>query len=170
MKHSEHLILVTGATGAQGGAATRALLAGYAMPKARGMFPLLKQGRIVSALKPDTRLQLIAADDVGVFACAAFADPARFHGQNIDMAAEALTQDEVAAVLNRELGKSVTAQSVSPDEAVATGMFKGWVRTQEWINEVGYRADIDALKRWGIPLTPFTDWVKRHTADIVIEG
>ncbi|OJH33492.1 hypothetical protein BON30_48350 [Cystobacter ferrugineus] len=59
---------------------------------------------------------------------------------------------------------------MSPDEAVATGMFKGWVRTQEWINEVGYRADIDALKRWGIPLTPFTDWVKRHAADIVIEG
>lgn len=143
----------------------------FAMPKAQGMFPLLKEGRIVSAMNADTRLQLIAADDVGTFTAAALADPARFHGQNIDMAAEALTMQEVAAVLNRVLGKSVTAQSVSPEEAQSAGrMHVGWVRTQEWTNEVGYRADIDALKGYGIPLTSFADWVKRHAAEIVIEG
>jgi hypothetical protein len=49
-------------------------------------------------------------------------------------------------------------------------MGKGWVRTQEWTNEVGYRADIEALKGYGIPLTSFADWVKRHAGEIVIEA
>jgi uncharacterized protein YbjT (DUF2867 family) len=142
----------------------------FAMPKAQGMFPLLKEGRIVTAMNRDIRLQMIAADDVGTFAAAAFADPARFHRHDIDMATEALTMEEVAAVLNRVLGKSVTAQSVSPAEAESVGrMGKGWVRTQEWTNEVGYRADIEALKGYGIPLTSFADWVKRHAGEIAIE-
>jgi uncharacterized protein YbjT (DUF2867 family) len=143
----------------------------FAMPKAQGMFPLLKEGRIVSAMNADTRLQLIAADDVGTFAAAAFADPARFNGHNIDMAAEALTMAEVAAGLSRVVGKPVTAQSVSPEEAQSIGrMHIGWVRSQEWANEVGYRADIAALKGYGIPLTTLADWAKRHAAEIVIEG
>jgi uncharacterized protein YbjT (DUF2867 family) len=147
------------------------MMENYAMPKAQGMFPLLSQGRIVTAFKPDTRLQMIAADDVGVFAAAAFADPARFHGQDIDMAIEALTQAEVAAVLSRATGKPVSAESVSPEEATTVGkMFGGWVRSQEWTNEAGYRADIEQLKSWGIPLTTFSEWVKRHADEIVIGG
>ncbi|MCC6710639.1 MAG: NmrA family NAD(P)-binding protein [Gammaproteobacteria bacterium] len=143
----------------------------FAVPKALGMFPLLKQGRIISAMNRDTRLQLIAADDVGAFTAAALVDPARFHGQNIDMAAEALTMEEAAAVLNQVLGKSVTAQAVSSEEAVAVGrMNPGWVAMQEWINEVGYRADIAKLKSYGVPLTSFAEWVKRHATEIVVEG
>ena len=48
----------------------------FAMPKAQGMFPQLRRGNLATALHPHTRLQLIAADDVGTFATAAFADPA----------------------------------------------------------------------------------------------
>lgn len=147
------------------------MMENYAMPKAQGMFPLLQQGRIVTAFKSETRLQMIAADDVGVFAAAAFAEPARFHGQNIDMAIEALTQVEVAEILSRVTGKQVTAESVTPEEAkTAGGMNPGWVRSQEWTNEAGYRADIEKLKSWGIPLTSFEEWGKRHADEIVIGG
>ena len=51
----------------------------------------------------------IAATDVGAFAAAAFADPDRFNGHSIDLAAEALTMVEVAAKLAAGTGKSVTA-------------------------------------------------------------
>jgi len=142
----------------------------FAQPKARYMFPHLQKGKIITALQPGTRMQLIAADDVGVFARAAIADPARFDRKNIDLATEALTMDEVAAVLGKVLRKTVSAQSVTPDEAIAAGLFAGWVRSQEWTNEAGYRADIEALKTYGIPLMPFAGWIERHVGEIVIDG
>jgi uncharacterized protein YbjT (DUF2867 family) len=140
----------------------------FAQPKATHMFPHLQQGEIVTALLPATRMQLIAADDVGAFACAALADTDQFDHRNINLAVEALTMPEAAATLSRMLHKKTTARSVSPDEAVAAGLFPGWVRSQEWTNEVGYRANIGALAPYGVPLTPFDKWIERHAQEISI--
>lgn len=146
----------------------------FVQPKARHMFPHLQQGKIITALLPSTRMQLIAADDVGVLTRAALADPQRFHQKSLDLAVEALSMDEVAATLARVLGKSVSTQSVSADEAVAAGLFHGWVRSQEWTNEAGYRADIPALanelSESGIELTRFAAWIERHAKEIQIDS
>jgi uncharacterized protein YbjT (DUF2867 family) len=139
-----------------------------AEPKARFMFPHLRQGRIITALLPQTRMQFTCADDVGAFACAAIGEPERFDRKNIDLGTESLTMDEVAATLGRVLKKKVEAQAVSPKQAIAAGLFPGWVRSQEWANEVGYQADVAALAAYGIPLTSLAAWVERHAADIVI--
>ena len=72
--------------------------------------------------------------------------------------------------LSRVLGKRVEARSVSPEEALAAGLFPGWVRSQEWTNEVGYRADIAALARYGVRLTPFEEWIRRHVGEILIDA
>ena len=141
----------------------------FAQPKASFMFPQLRDGRILTALLPQTRMQLIAADDVGAFACAAIVDPRNFDHCNIDLAAEALTMSEVAATLSSILGKHVAARSASPDEALASGLFPGWVRSQEWTNVVGYRANIAELARYGVRLTAFAEWIGRHASAISIE-
>ena len=146
------------------------MMENFATPKAAFMFPHLCKGRIVTALAPDTRMQLVAADDVGAFAQEAFERPELFAGCSIDLAAEALTMNEVASTLGRVLGKRVNARSVSPAEAREAGLFPGWVRSQEWTNEVGYRADIEALKAYGVPLTTFEAWVARHAAHIEIDA
>ncbi len=146
------------------------LMDNFALPKATFMFPHLREGRIVTALERSTRMQLLAADDVGAFTLAAFERPERFSAQNIDLAAEALTMDEVAAQLTRALGRGVTAESVSPEAAVTAGLHPGWVRSQEWTNEVGYRADIKALARYGIPLTSFSAWVHRHLESLPMKA
>ncbi|MGO8856830.1 MAG: NmrA/HSCARG family protein [Steroidobacteraceae bacterium] len=140
----------------------------FAQPKGRFMFPHLTDGRILTAFAPTTRLQLIAGDDVGAFARAALVDPGRFHHRDIELAAEALTMTEVAATLSRVLGKPVEARSVTPAQAKAGGLFPGWVRSQEWTNEVGYRADIAALAQYGVPMTRFVDWIDRHAGEITI--
>lgn len=139
----------------------------FASPKSLHMFPHLAQGEVLTALLPEIRLQLIAADDIGAFACAAFLDPARFDRQNIDLAAEALTMAQVAAVLQHATGRPVQARNAAPPELLAAGVMRGWVRTQEWINEVGYRADIGALAAYGVPLTPFAQWAARHAGEVV---
>jgi len=145
------------------------LMDNFAQPKARQMFPHLRHGKIISALAPQTRLQLLAGDDVGAYACAAIKHPQRFDHRNIELAAQALTMTEVAAALSRTLGKRVEAHSVTPAEALAQGLFAGWVRSQEWTNEIGYRADIDALQADGVPLTSFERWITRHADRILIE-
>jgi uncharacterized protein YbjT (DUF2867 family) len=139
-------------------------------PKAKWMFPHLRQGRIITALSPATRMQFTSADDVGAFARAAFADPDRFDRKSIDLGAQALTMAEVAAILSRVLHRRVAASHVSPDEAVAAGLFRGWVRSQEWTNEVGYRADVEALKRYDVPLTSLAEWVQRHAGQFEVEN
>jgi uncharacterized protein YbjT (DUF2867 family) len=138
----------------------------FARPKSEWMFPHLAQGEIATALFPQTRMQLIAADDVGAFAAAAFANQSDFSEQEIDLAAEALTMGEIAGVLGEATRRPVIARSLTPAEALARGLHAGWVRSQEWTNEIGYRADIAALARWGVPLTPFAIWVGRDRSAI----
>ena len=140
----------------------------FAQPKAAHLFPHLAQGQIATALFEGTRMQLIAAEDVGQFAAAAFSDPERFSLQDIDLAAQALTMGEVAQALSKATGRRVTAVALSPAQALERGLHAGWVRSQEWSNEVGYRADIAGLARWGVPLTMFDSWTERHRSTITI--
>lgn len=145
------------------------IMENYLPPKAAYMFPHLKQGEIATAFHASTRLQLVSADDIGKFACAAFMDPQRLHGESIDLAGDAPTMPEVAAAFSRVLGKRVVAVELTPEQAIAKGLFPGWVRSQEWSNEVSYAADIPGLKRYGIPLETLEQWAIRHKSQFVVE-
>jgi uncharacterized protein YbjT (DUF2867 family) len=140
----------------------------FAQPKSRFMFPQLSAGEIATALRANTRLQLIAADDVGRFARHAFERPAIYSSRNIDLAAEALTMNQVAQVLSRVTGHKVAAVELTPQQALARGLSAGWVRSQEWSNEIGYRADIDALSQYGVELISFEQWASKRREQIVI--
>ncbi len=145
------------------------VMANFTPPTVRFMFPFLQAGEIVTALKPETHLDLAAEEDIGAFARAAFESPTKFHGKSIDLAGDSLTMGEVAAAFTKVVGKKVVAVSLSPGDAVKRGLHAGWVNSQEWDNECGYQVDIAALKTYGIPLTSFESWVRKHRADIVID-
>lgn len=134
----------------------------FAQPKAGFMFPALAAGVIATALKPETRLDLIAAADIGAFAAAAFTDPGRFSGVVIDLAAESLTMTEVAALLSHVTGRPVRAEFLKPEAAIASGINAGVVSNHEWDNVEGYRVNIAALAAWGIRLTSFAEWAEAH--------
>jgi uncharacterized protein YbjT (DUF2867 family) len=138
--------------------------------KAQFLYPQLRRGVIISPVLPDSVLQLIAGDDIGAFARAAFEDPSRFHGKTIELVGDALTMPQIAATLGKALGKSVESKSVGPNEALKAGIADKWVRSQEWINDVGYHSETAWLPSYGVPLTSFSGWVGRHAEDIVIEG
>jgi uncharacterized protein YbjT (DUF2867 family) len=70
-----------------------------------------------------TRMQLVAADDVGAFAAAAFVDPQRFNGRDLPLATDELTMGEIADRLSRVLGKHIVARSLSPQEAIESGLY-----------------------------------------------
>ncbi len=131
-------------------------------PKAAYLFPGLARGAIETAMKPDTRLDLIAAADIGRFAAAAFADPARFDRQEIDLAAESLTMAQVAEILSEVSGTPVVARSMRGADARAAGVMPGLVESQQWANVEGYKVDIDRAHGHGIALERFGDWAARH--------
>ncbi|MEX3947896.1 NmrA/HSCARG family protein [Paraburkholderia sp. EG287B] len=137
-----------------------------AEPKARAMFPHLREGLLLSALLPDSRLDWVAADDVGALAASALNDAQRWHGETVPLASEKLTMSEVGACLSQVLGRQIGVSHVSPDEARAKGLAPGWVNAQEWINAVGYRVDIDSLSEHGIQLTSMTDWIDANRQHI----
>jgi len=139
------------------------LMDNFIEPKAERMFPHLRERKLVTAFASTTRLQLIAADDIAAFAAAAVADPMSFDRCSIDLAAEALTMTEIATILSRVSGVEISAVHLSPNEAKQAGLFPGWIRSQEWTNEIGYRADIAALAHFAIALTSFERWIAQHT-------
>lgn len=134
----------------------------FILPKVKGMFPRLSGGVLESAMVEGTRLDLISAEDVGRFAAAAFADPARFDGQEIALAAEALTMAEVAEKLSKQSGQTVAARSLDPDQMVQLGANPGLVSSQEWANVEGYQVDIASLERWALPLLSFETWLRKY--------
>ncbi|GAA0675896.1 uncharacterized protein YbjT (DUF2867 family) [Sphingomonas insulae] len=132
-------------------------------PVADFMFPSLSQtGEIDTAFAPDTKVDWIAAEDIGAFAAAAFADPERFHGHEIDLAAEAVTMNVLAAKIAEATGKPVSAVASSKEELVARGYHAGVVDMQVWSNVEGYKVDLDAVRRWGVPLTSLDAFVERN--------
>ncbi len=59
------------------------------------------------------------------------------------------------------MGKPIVARSVSAQEAIESGLYPGWVRSQEWTNEVSYGVDLVAVRTLGVPLTDFDGWAHR---------
>jgi uncharacterized protein YbjT (DUF2867 family) len=122
---------------------------------------LLPHGRLVTTIKPGTELSLVAVADIGAAAAAAFADPARFHRVELELASEMMTMKRIAEVLSRVLGAELTAPDMTAEEAIAAGAPPFAVR-HEWQNQVGHPARPEFARAFGIPLTTFADWAESH--------
>jgi uncharacterized protein YbjT (DUF2867 family) len=69
--------------------------------------PAMIDGELVVslALRPATRLQMIAVSDIGAFAAIAFGQPGRFAGQHIEIAGDDLTGPQIAETFGRYCGR-----------------------------------------------------------------
>jgi uncharacterized protein YbjT (DUF2867 family) len=119
----------------------------------------LNGDKLITALKPDTKLQMIASDDIGRFGAKAFSDAARMNGIELDIAGDSVTMPEAAAELSELVGKTVTYQPI-PIEAVRQ-QSDDMARMLEWFDAVGYSADIPSLEStWGVRPKTLREWVR----------
>lgn len=138
-------------------------------PQANIQFATLRErGRFETGIAADTGIDWIAVDDIGAFAAAAFAEPERFHGHEIDLAAESLSLPEVAAKLKKATGKPVSAITLSEDEALARPNGALYFQAESWNNVEGYKVDLDAVRSWGVPLTSMDQFIQQHRDKLVI--
>lgn len=109
------------------------------------MQPVL-EGRLELALKPETRLQMVAVDDVGRFVALAFDNPRDFIGTAFDLAGDELTMAEMAATFSRVMGRPVRFTG-SPDHIAQVRAYNeelGALFT--WLLEEGFQAFIPGLR------------------------
>ena len=119
----------------------------------------LNGDKLVTALKPETKLQMVAVDDIGKFSAKAFTDADKFKGAEIDYAGDAVTMAEAAAALSELTGKTVTYQPI-PISAVRQNS-EDFAKMLEWFDAGGYTADIPSLEsKWGIRPITLKQWVR----------
>ncbi len=123
------------------------------------VLPGILQGRLQFGLKPDTRLQMIAVDDIGKFALMLFDHPEEMNGVEIDVAGDEHTMPEIASFLGHIIGITVGFKPV-PMEDVRK-FSEDYAIMLEWFDRVGYDVQIDRLEAmFGIRLTKFEEWAK----------
>ncbi|MEV0406445.1 NmrA family NAD(P)-binding protein [Actinoallomurus sp. NPDC050550] len=119
----------------------------------------IRTGTLATPFAPDVPEQLIAVDDIGVFAALAFADPAAYVGETLAIAGDALTPPDLAAETSRVTGRRISYVPVPLDalpEAVATAVAHLNVHG-------GYGADVLATRARHPAVMNAATWVKTLT-------
>ena len=122
--------------------------------------PAILNGTLASiGLRPDKAHQVIAVDDIGALAALAFARPEEFIGRGIEIAGDQLTEPQIAETFSRVIGRPVQLGQMTfgpnrqPDPEA--------IRMFQWFNDVGYQADIPALRKLYPPLKTLETWLRQ---------
>ena len=138
------------------------MLDNFLPPKAAFMYPGLEGCLLETAMGDDVRLDVLSARDVGRFAAAAYVNPDRFAGEEIDLAAASVTMPELAQLIAAATGQPVQAACLPPDALIAKGYLPGVVDNQLWAATEGYRVDLDRAAAFGLALESPAAWANRN--------
>ncbi|MEU0370865.1 NmrA/HSCARG family protein [Streptomyces sp. NPDC006283] len=115
------------------------------------------------ALKPDTRVQFIAVEDIGFFAAEAFEQPAKYLGRSVELAGDELSATQVAEAFAARTGLPARFEELPLDAVAGNPYIPNAPEISlmfEWFQEHGYRADIAALRAEHPGLLSFAAYLK----------
>jgi Predicted nucleoside-diphosphate-sugar epimerases len=113
---------------------------------------------LATAMKPDTKLQMIAVEDIGKIGAAAFILAPKT--MEIDIAGDAVSMAEVAAALSAKLGRTIEFKQLPIDAVRANSA--DFATMLEWFESTGYSADIPAVEKAHGAMVKFSDWVAKN--------
>lgn len=123
--------------------------------------PAIDQGKLALAIKPGTRLQMIAVEDIGRYGRWAFDEAAKLNRREIDLAGDELAPGEIARIISAAAGHPVEF-APPPIEEIRKSS-EDFAIMLEWFDRVGYDADIAGNAREsGIRPTRFAEWAARQ--------
>jgi uncharacterized protein YbjT (DUF2867 family) len=135
-----------------------AFLQMFCYPEVEFLYPGLADKHVLRLpFHPDTRLDLIDVPDIAKFVTAAFDLPSMYSGKEISLAAEKLTAAEMAEQLGAITSHKIAVELLDDAQArkfAAQGDIV--INAQIWQRDIGYGVDIEALRQYGIPLTPLS--------------
>ncbi|MBT2224888.1 NmrA family NAD(P)-binding protein [Nonomuraea sp. NEAU-A123] len=107
----------------------------------------------------DLVMQLVAIDDIGAFAALAFAEPAAYLGEAMEITGDRLTAPQIADALSTAAGRRIPRTRI-PLETL-------WEHNPEvakvftWANETYYDTDLAPLRKAHAALMDFSTWLDR---------
>lgn len=111
-------------------------------------------------LRPEKTMQLVATDDIGVFAELAFANPQQYLGKTIELAGDELTETQIAEVFTKVIGRPVKA--VGPQDPTGVAPDEERIAMFNFFNTVGYDADIASLRALYPGLQNLEQYLRRN--------
>jgi uncharacterized protein YbjT (DUF2867 family) len=122
--------------------------------------PGLMQGKLQNGLKPETRLQMIAVEDIGKFGLMLFDQHEKMNKAELDIAGDEHTMPETANILGRVMGRKIEFVEVPKEEVRKSS--EDYAIMLDWFDRAGYNVDIPSLrKKYGIGLTALNEWARR---------
>ncbi|RKH47880.1 NmrA family NAD(P)-binding protein [Corallococcus sicarius] len=118
--------------------------------------------RLLTVIRTDRPIALIAPEDIGKAAAAAINDPATFHGVTLQLAGDLLTLPQVAEILSRLDGKEYAVQSSTVEEAVAAGLHPGVARGLTYMNVAPVLARPEMARSYGLSPMSFEAWARQR--------
>jgi uncharacterized protein YbjT (DUF2867 family) len=118
-------------------------------------------GTLAQPLDPDKPLQQLNVEDLGAFAAMAFENPDEWIGREVDLAGDELTMPEAAEAFSLVTGREVSYYQV-PWDQFREQMGEEYAVMYEWFNDVGYEADILALRSEYAELTTLEQYLRGH--------
>jgi uncharacterized protein YbjT (DUF2867 family) len=131
----------------------------YFFDNALGGEKQIRAGILDLPLPPDRLLQQLARPDLGAFVAKVFDDPKAYVGHRIELASDAVTPRQMAALLGEVLGRSVRHDQTPLESIRNPDMLAMW----QFLNGPGYRVDVEGLRdRYpDIAWTSFADWARQ---------
>lgn len=111
-------------------------------------------------LRPDKKHQLVAVEDVAVFATLAFANPKVYLGRTIELAGDELTEPEIAGMFGKVIGRPV--QLVPPSGGWDNATEEEMQAAYNFFNGEAYTADIPALRRLHPGLLTLEQYLRKN--------
>ncbi|NWF64939.1 MAG: NmrA/HSCARG family protein [Chloroflexi bacterium] len=109
----------------------------------------------IFGLRADKTLQIIAAEDIGVFAALAFADPNEYLGKTLEIAGDELTEPQIAETLAKVIGRPVNIAKKEENDQEMNAMLR-------FFNGEGYTANIPALRKVHPGLLNFEQYLRKN--------
>ncbi|MCB9895369.1 MAG: NmrA/HSCARG family protein [Planctomycetes bacterium] len=103
----------------------------------------LNGDKLVTAMKPETKLQMIAVDDIGRVGARVFVAADDFNKREIEIAGDSVTMPEAAKIVGKALGRELEFMQIPIEEVRKNS--EDFALMLEWFDKVGYNADIKKL-------------------------
>ncbi len=123
-------------------------------------------GRILMALDPDKPLQMISVEDIGFIAAIMLDNPQDWMGRSLEIAGDSLTMPEVAEKISSYVGHRVEYIAQPLDELEE---YPERLAMMRWLNQSGYRADIEAIRGMHPSLMTLDRWLQNGHLRIMRE-
>ncbi|KAL6791103.1 NAD(P)-binding protein, partial [Trichoderma sp. SZMC 28012] len=136
-------------------------MANYLPPKVIMYGDLPQSGIWHTALLKETTLPMVDEETIGHFTSAAILDPAKFTGQEIELADELLRPEQILERLSATAGRQLKAEYMS-DASIDEKKSNPFILGQYAMRDMVQFVDMEKVQSWGVPLSSFDAYLERN--------